>query len=200
MGKSKITPLFLQTALLILTGAVGLFAMTFTPYERIYTDGVWHTEFRLDPLYSERRVLMTVGLVACVLSLCFLLCEFVRNKWRGGDIVLHLSMILLCCTIGWAAFPYWVNCVFQAYLGLVPMSDFDPKPLITQTWVGRGWPIGVVILFYGSLLAIPLLLLLALVFSLEQKTWLKGIASGLCLALTAAFFFLSPDYWNWFWD
>jgi hypothetical protein len=204
ISRMKLTPLFLQTLLLILTISLGLFAMTFTPYEKIYIDGAWYTQFDLDPLYAVRRCLMIYGFVVCILSPCLLAYELIRKKWRGNDIVLHLSMVLLSCTIGWAAYPYWVNGMFQAYIGRAPWGDFDPRPLIMHTWVSTwiapGWPIGVLILFLVSLLAIPSLLLLALIFSIRERIWSKGIATALNLGMTAAFFFLSPNYWRWFWD
>lgn len=200
MTRNRSTPLFFQTALLVLTISLGLFAMTLTPYWKIYTDGVWHTQFRLDPLYPVRRSLMIFGLAACALSPCLLAYEIVKNKWRGNDVILHLSMVLLTCTIGWAAFPYWANGLFQAYIGRAPWADFDPQPLINSTWIGPGWAAGVLILMLISLAASPLLLLLALVFSIEQKSWRQGIAVVLCLGLTATFFVFSPNYWGWFFD
>ena len=192
--------MLLQTALLATSVVLGLFAMSFTPYEKIYSDGVWHTQFNLDPLYPMRQSLMIFGLIACLSGPAFLAYEIVRKNGRGIDLVLHLSMILLTCTIGWAAFPYWANGMFQAYIGRAPWADFDPKPLIAGTWIGEEWRLGVLIVVLISFCAIPLLFLLGVVFSIEQRTWRKGIATALCLVLTAAFFCLSPNYWNWFGD
>lgn len=206
MLRKNITPVLLQSVILALMLILTPYAMTFTPYEGIYSEGVWNTPFHLDPLYTLRASLIATGLLAGFLSFVLLVWEIIRNNWRGSDFILQISMTLCSLSIGWAAFPYWVNGMFQAFSGnphvleKAPVLNFDPKALMPAIWIDGVWYLGVLLIFVVAIIAIPILLLFNFTFSIKHRTWKQGIATAICLAIPIAIFFLSPNYLRWLGD
>lgn len=208
MIRRENTPVFLQSMVLVVMLLLTPYAMTFSPYEGIYTDKAWPATLHLDPLYPVRAGLIVGGLIGAVLSVALLIWELIRKSTQvlemsmGSDLILQMSITICSLSIGWAAFPYWVNGVFQAYIGNAPLSSlslFDPQYLMPTIWIGEIWSLGVLLIFVTALCAFPILFLFNLGFSIRNKTWKQGIATIACLAITAAIF-LSPGYFRWFAD
>lgn len=84
-------------------------AMTLTPYEGIFTDGVWKAQFHSDPLNTWRAGLILVGLTLACASCLLLVRELVKasNEVLEVSLVQSLlsrtSMAFCSMTIGWAA-------------------------------------------------------------------------------------------------
>jgi hypothetical protein len=76
----------------------------------------------------------------------------------------------------------------------------DPKALMPETWIGDFWRLGVLLIFLAVLCLGPILFVLNATFCITIRRWKQGLATSACLALTAAIFFLSPNYWGWFAD
>src|SRR6266498_4822006 len=131
-------PQAIQVRLLLVLLVMGLICMFFKPYEGVYATGVWHATYTLDPLYPIRAVLIAVGLAGGVISIGLLIWKILTGG-EAVDLHLQLSMTLASLAIGWAAFPYWVNGIFQAYLGNAPKADFDPQALMPASWINPIW-------------------------------------------------------------
>lgn len=198
--RKRITPILCQGIILLLMLALTPYAITFSPYVGIYTDGVWFTSLDLDPLYWVRVSLIIFGLLGAILSLVFLTWEIVRGGWKGSDLILQLSMVLCSLSIGWRSFPYWVNGMFQAYSGNARLSDFDPKALMPEIWVGQIWTYVVLIIYLLAFIGIPIILLANIVLIIRRKTWKQGIGTAICLTIISIVFICSPDYWRWLAD
>lgn len=197
----RISPLRLHAYLVVLTLALAACAGTLKPYDGVFAEGVWHASLRLDPLFEVRRTFMALGVIFCVSSLSIWVWGASKKHSSGSEIVLHSSLTLFCLTIGWAGYPYFANGVFRSYLGNFPRPlDLDPKPLISNTWIGDWWFLGVWALILSCFVLIPFLALLAIVFSFEEKQWRRAAATALSLAGSAAFFLAAPNYLKWFGD
>lgn len=199
MSQTKLTPFLLQRIILFLVLLASPYAMTFTPYERIYTEGVWNTPFDSDPLYLLRAGLITAGWLAGFLSFVSLVWGLSQRNWKGRDLVLEASITLCSLSIGWAAFPYWINGLFQAYSGNAQVVDFDPKALIPTVWMGGIWYLGVLAIYLCVCIVSPILLLINFVL-FEKRFWKQCVATSICLTISAAIFFLSPNYLRWLAD
>lgn len=203
-------PTLIQAIILGLLLVVAPYAMSFAPYESIYTYGAWHTPFHLDPLYRIRAILIGLGIISGAFSVLLLISVLIRKLlWQGdvvlqtrnaSDLILQMSMALCSATIGWGAYPYWVNGVYQAYSGDGPLWVFDPKALMPSIWIDGIWYFGVLIIFLTALIGIPLLFLSNLVLTPIARTWKRGIVTALCLLLIPVIFFLSPGYFKWLAD
>lgn len=188
-----------QGIILLSLSLVAPYAMSFTPYEKIYSDGIWNTPFHLDPLFPVRVVLIVAGWLGGILSLILCLREWLNKHRSKSDKVFLMSMALCSLSIGWAAFPYWVNGMFQAYLGNAAISDFDPKALIPTTWLGGIWYFGTLAIYLCACFIAPVLLMAN--FKLrQQQPELRTALTTLCLLVSAAIFFLSPNYVRWLAD
>jgi len=185
--------------LLVVMVILALFCMLFKPYGGIYVDGVWRAAYTLDPLYPLRVVLILAGLAGGVISIGLLVWETARAG-ESIDLNLQLSMTLASLAIGWAAFPYWVNGVFQAYIGNAPTADFDPQALMPANWINPVWYGTVVGLFLVSIVAVPPVIVCCLLLSVRSRNRRKLLASALWLSITFALFWLSPHYAAWLWD
>src|SRR5215471_6720363 len=123
MNANRFAPSNLQAVILAMLVIAAPFAMSMTPYEGIYDSGVWKAQFHMDPLNPTRVILIVAGLVASCASVGSLVWELSRAANQILELkmlehlVLKTSITLCSISIGWAAFPYWVNGVFQAYSG-----------------------------------------------------------------------------------
>lgn len=198
-----------QGALLCLILLLSPVAMTFGPYEGIYTQENWRDALRLDPLYLVRAFLISGAMIAGVLSTGLLVVDLVRNvnvvlqPDLGARLILQGSMAMCSLSVGWAAFPYWVNGVFQAYPGAAPVSYtflYDPKNLIPMTWIGEVWRLGVLLIMIIVVSGGPILFLFNLALSFITRNWKKAVATTVCLLISAAVLFSSPNYLRWLAD
>ena len=212
MKTKRFTPSNLQVGILALLVIAAPFAMSMTPYEGIYDTGVWKAQFHLDPLNPIRVSLIVAGLLASCSTVGLLVWELSRaaNKILElkllENLVLKTSITLCSISIGWAAFPYWVNGVFQAHAGNpkilahATFVDLDPKALMPEIWIGDLWSLGVLLILILVICLGPILFMLNLWFSISLRAWKKGLAAVALLIVSAAILFLSPDYWQWFMD
>lgn len=183
-------------------------ATLFTPYEGIF-EGNWRGSLHMDSLYHLRAGLIIAGMVAAVVSVGLVVVELVKRfnvvlePIDGTNLVLQMSMAICSLSLGWAAFPYWINGVFQAYSGNAPVPYtylYDPKDLIPMIWIGEVWRLGAIGTMFSVVFAGPILFLANLGLSFVTKSWKKGVATAICLTISAAVFFSSPDYLNWLGD
>jgi hypothetical protein len=203
MEGKNINPALLQGVILALMLMVMPYAMTLMPYEGVYNYEGQYPRLDLDHLYVLRAGLIIAGLLGAILSLVFLGWGLLGRGKTGSGVVLQISMAICSSCIGWAAFPYWVNGVFQAYLGHAPkpyLSLFDPKRLMPMIWIGEIWRLGVLLILAAAVFAGPILLFFNLLTAIKYRTWKQSIATILCLTITAAVLFFSPKYWGWFID
>jgi len=200
----------LQVLILCSLTLLGLYAMTFTPYDGVSSRGVWGTDFRLDPKYHVRAALIVVGLLGGAVSLLTLLLpimlKLIRRRPIERDLPLQASMSLASLCIGWLMFPYWTNGVFQAFAGnrevlaRMPVLDFDPKALMPATWFGSSWWLVTFSLAYMTWLGVPLLIVAAIAYGLWTRHWKQAILIIGCLSLIAALLYLSPSFGGWMAD
>jgi hypothetical protein len=212
MFRKQIHPAVLQRIILLLLLMTSPYAMSFLPYEGIYADGVWKAPFHLDPLYYMRASLIWGGLLAGLICLILLFWELgnasnlILQPSLVREVILDTSVTLCSLTIGWAAFPYWVNGMFQAFSGnprvleKTDILNFDPFALMPAVWLGSIWSFAVYIIILLDIIVVPIFFLLTLFVSIKTKTWKQGIATILCLSISLAVFYLSPNYLNWFGD
>src|SRR5262245_26932563 len=138
-----LNPALIQRILLCLLLIAAPFAMSFTPYGNICTD----LPIQGDPLYRIRASLIFGGLFSSVLSIILLLWQLMKKSNQilettvVSNVVLQMSITICSLAVGWVAFPYWVNGVFQGYRGNRPadcyLSFFDPKNLMPMIWIGE---------------------------------------------------------------
>jgi hypothetical protein len=203
---TALNPALVQRVLLYLLIIFAPFAMSFTPHGNICTD----LPIRAEPLYRIRASLILGGLLGSVLSVTLLLWHLSKKSNEilettvVSNVALQMSITICSVVIGWVAFPYWVNGVFQGYRGNLPadcyLGAFDPKDLMPMIWIGEIWRLGVVLIFLASIFVGAALLLVSLPLTIKGKNWKEGIATVACLAITAAIFFLSPGYGTWLGD
>jgi hypothetical protein len=202
----EVTPTLLQTIILSLFLLTAPFAMTFTVPIGICTG----LPIQADPLYAIRASFITGGLIASALSVLILLWDL-RTRINEllelkivSNVILRMSMTICSLSIGWVAFPYWINGVFQAYRGNRPpdcyLNAFDPKALLPMIWIGDIWRLGVIFIFLVAFFIGSALLLISPVIFIKGRNWREGVATVACLAITAAIFFLSPGYGTWLAD
>jgi hypothetical protein len=181
-------------------------AMLFTPYEGMFTGEKWHGSLDMDSLYHLRVGLIIGGMVGAVMSVGLLLVDMVKRfnvvlePRVGTDLVLQMSMAICSLSLGWAAFPYRINGVFQGYSGNAPVPYtylYDPKHLMPMIWIGEVWRVGVLGIMLSVVFGGPILFLASLGLSFVTKSWKKGLATAICLAISAAVFLWSSDYLNW---
>jgi len=199
-----------QALILSVLVVLGIYSMTFTPYEAVYARGVWGTDFHLDPYYNLRAVLIGAGLAGGALSVLLLLLalslKVIRADEGQGDFPLQAAVTLVSISIGWLAFPYWINGVFQAFIGnrevLSRMSvlDFDPKALMPTSWFGGCWRWVTFLLFYVLALGIPVLIFVDIAYALWTRHWRRAGLIACCLAIVAGIVYLQPNFGGWLSD
>lgn len=173
--------------------------MSFAPYHRIYTDGVWNSVLQSDPTFRTRAVFILGGMLAAIVSMCLLVWEIAKGSENGSIRILQASMALCSIQIGWVAFPYWVNGVFQATTS-GPHADLDPKALMPAIWVGEIWRLTASLAYMIALAFIIALFVFNIQNLLSKRTWKQGLATVLCLVLTFSIFYLTPSYMEWLAD
>ena len=190
---------WLQVALVVLLVALAPVALALTPYERIYTDGVYQAPHVADPLYLLRAELIALGLVAPVVGLGGTLAALAARRRDPARVALQASLTVFAGALGWRCYPYWANDVFSAYAGRVPVTDFDPKALIPATWIGNAWIIGVLLLY-------PLAwvggagLLAAACWAARRQGWRAALPTAAVVAATLTTFLVTPRYLWWLMD
>lgn len=189
----------LQCSLLTLLVISLPFALSFAPYSRIYTDGVWNCVLESDPTFRTRALFILGGMLAAILSVCLLAWEIAKGSENGSVRTLQASMALCSIQIGWVAFPYWVNGVFQATTN-GPQADLDPKALMPGIWIGEIWLLTASLAYMIALAFIIALFVFNIENLLSRRTWRQGLATVLCLVLTFAIFYLIPNYMEWLAD
>lgn len=198
-----------QGAVLCIILLLSPVAMSFSPYEGIYTQENWRDALRLDPLYVVRAALICGAMIGGVVSAALLVLDLVRNinvvlhPDLGARLILQGSMAICSLSLGWAAYPYWVNGVLRAYSGTAPVSYtflYDPKNLMPMTWIGEAWRLGVLLIMIAVVCAGPVLFLFNVALSFITKNWKKTVATAGCLLISVAVFFSSPNYLRWLAD
>lgn len=189
----------LQVALVVLLVALAPVALALTPYERIYTDGVYRVPHGADPLYPLRAGLVALGLLAPVVGLGGTLAALPARRRDPARVARQASLTVFAGALGWRCYPYWANGVFSAYAGRVPVTDFDPKALIPATWIGHVWIAGVLLLY-------PLAwvggagLLAAACWAARRQGWRAALPTAGVVAATLATFLVTPRYLWWLMD
>jgi hypothetical protein len=192
-----------QTILLIFLLLITPYALTFTPYEQIFASGVWNVSLQSDPIFYQRAILIILGLLAGVVSAIFAVAGLNKQNLGAGNQILLVSMGLCSLTIGWMGFPYWINGLFQSYAGFYVhegLHDFDPEALMPMIWIGAIWPLGVFAVFLSFLGGGPLLFIANAIFTIRNRSWVKGAITMVCLVTTLLLFFLLPRYGEWIFD
>lgn len=195
-----LTPFFLQCIMFSLLVVTSPFALSFTPYPRIFTDGVWNAPFQSDPIFPIRAGFIIGGMLAAILSAYLLVWEIAKGKENASVRVLQASMALCSLQIGWVAFPYWVNGIFQAYAGNRRVADFDPKGLMPGIWMGEFWRLSASLIYLETFAAVIALFVFNIDTTLSKRKWKQGVATIICLAMTFAIFYLTPNYLEWLAD
>ncbi|CAA9546307.1 MAG: hypothetical protein AVDCRST_MAG88-433 [uncultured Thermomicrobiales bacterium] len=189
----------LQAALVVLLVILAPVALALTPYERIYTDGVYHAPHGADPLYPLRAGLVALGLLAPVVGLGGTLAAIATRRRDPARVILQASLTVFAGALGWRCYPYWANGVFSAYAGRAPVTDFDPKALIPATWIGNAWIAGVLLLY-------PLawvgggILLATVSWVTRRQGWRVVVPTVGVVAATLATFLVTPRYLWWLMD
>lgn len=88
MTTKPFTSVNLQIGILVLLVFLAPIAMTLTPYDGIFTDGVWRAQFHSDPLNPLRASLIIIGMVLACVS-CVLL---IRELIRAANEVLEINL------------------------------------------------------------------------------------------------------------
>jgi hypothetical protein len=179
--------------------------MSFTAFEKICSD----LPIQADPLYGVRATFIIGGLIASILSVAVLIRELIKRfdeimePKMVRTLVLQASLAICSASIGWAAFPYWVNGVFQAYRGNGPdctLNVYDPKELMPMIWIGEVWRLGVLLIcivaFFGGLW----LLLASVILLIREREWKQCVPTLICLTITVAALFLQDGYGTWLAD
>lgn len=193
-------PFFLQCVVFSLLVLSLPFAMSFTPYERIYTDGVWNAQIQLDPLYAVRAGFIIGGILGAISSVYLLIREIAKGNESASRRILQASMALCSLQIGWVAFPYWVNGLFQVYSGKVLLADFDPYALIPMIWIGAVWLFIAGLIYIGTLAGIITLFIFNINITIHSRRWKYGIGTIVCLVMTFAIYYVTPNYMQWLAD
>jgi hypothetical protein len=194
------TPFPLQCVLLSLLVIGSPFAMSFTPYYRIYTDGVWNAVLQSDPTFYTRAIFILGGMLGAILSMLLLVWQIAKGSESGSILTLQASMALCSVQIGWVAFPYWVNGVFRAATDRAPGGDLDPSALMPGIWIGGIWVLTASLAYMLALALIIGLFVFNINSVLSKRTWRVGLVTILCLVLTFTIFYLTPNYMEWLAD
>lgn len=194
-------PMSAQAFILVVLIVLAPYAMAFSPYSRIYTDGVYHAPHSEDPLYVQRAGLIAFGLLGSLACLGCTVAGLAFKPRKRSRIILQCGMTLCALAIGWKSYPYWVNGVHRASYETVVTSGLDPKALIPMSWIGDFWRLGV-LLFYPVALVGTIVLLVATCRAVSKESpgvlWV-GVTVVL-LMITLITFVASPNYFTWLMD
>jgi hypothetical protein len=190
---------WLPAALVLVLLALAPLAMAQTPYERIYTDGVYQAPHPADPRYPLRAGLIGLGLLAPLVCLGCTGLALAAGRRHAGRAIVSASLTLCAATIGWRCFPYWVNGVYQAMLGQAPMTDLDPKALLPAAWIGHVWVAGVLLLYPIAWLG-GLGLVGAACWVGRRQGWRPALVTMAVVAVALATFLITPRYSWWLMD
>jgi hypothetical protein len=187
--------LLAMAALLALTP----YAMSFTPFQGIYTSGPYEAAYDADPLRARRVGLVAAGLCATALASL----EGILVLYRRPALPSRLTQVaawFACAVVGWKAFPYWATGVFAAYSGRAPLADFDPKGLIPMTWLGELWRFGVLLLYPLALFVAPAAVMSSILL-FRRRAYVRSAVPVACAAIGLVFLFcFSPGYVTWLMD
>jgi hypothetical protein len=175
------------------------YAMTFTPFQGIYSFGPYEAAYDTDPLQARRVGLVAFGLCGTVLASLELLWVLYRRS-QVSSMLTCVAAWFACAVVGWKSFPYWVTGVFAAYSGRAPLADFDPKGLIPMIWLGELWRFGVLLLYPMALLVAPAALV-ASILCFRRRAYVRSAIPLACASIGLVFLFcFSPDYLGWLMD
>lgn len=179
--------------------ALAPYALTFTPFQGIYTAGVYEAPYDTDPRHALRVALVVFGLCAtAAASLEGVV--LVRGRPALPSILTFAAAWFACAVLGWRSFPYWVTGVYAAYSGRAPHPDLDPKALIPMTWLGELWRLGVLALYPLAVVIVPAAIV-ASILLLRRRAYASSAVPVVCAAIGLIFlFFLSPGYLGWLMD
>ncbi len=196
--------LIIQAATLLALIALAPYAMTFGPFERIYTDGAYDAPHTEDPLYIRRAALIGFGLIGSVVCVICAAASFAFRPQKKSRLILQCSMALCALVIGWRTYPYWVNGIFQVYVkdpDILGASGFDPKPLMPMVWLGAIWWFSVLLLYPVTYFSVASLLWV--MFQTRGKKWWRYPLVWTMLIIvfiTIITFLITPGYFTWFMD
>lgn len=176
-------------------------AITFRPPEPVYRDGVWAKTYTQHPTYEIRTALIVGGLVVGSAAAA---ASAVTISYRGNlsQSVTGISIAGASLSVGWCLYPYWVNGLYSAYSGAVPVTDFDPKALPPMIWLGEMWRAPCILLLPGGV-ATQFAAVIASVLFLRRRWyrtrwfWVTMAVATVHLALVLRF---SPRYMQWLLD
>jgi hypothetical protein len=206
MRKITLTPILIQSALLFSLLVASPFAMSFTAYQGICNN----MPLQADPLYTLRATLIIAALIVALLSLTLLIWYLVKTRHQilhtdmADGVALQMSMTICSLTIGWVAFPYWVNGVYQAYRGIgtdeCTLQAYDPKFLMPTIWIGGIWALGVLFTFGSTLFMGTIIMFETMEVWSKKRDWIHCLPTIICLAITVGVYLICPDYWIWLID
>lgn len=137
-----ITPalLFILTLLMVNIPQIGQYEPFFKP--SIETPGIWLIDITKDPHYSFRLDVMLISFLVTIIAAGLAFYSFIVRKDHPISL-LDFTLFLLIFSIGWRAYPYWVNGLQYVQ----PEMVYDPKALLPMTIFGELWRFPV-FLFY----------------------------------------------------
>jgi len=203
---TKLGKILLITQVVLLLALIALtpYAMSFKPFERIYTDGSYDAPHSEDPLYHKRVFMIGFGLIASFICLACAVVGLILKPRVKPLSMLKFSIALCALTLGWRTYPYWINGIHRVYTqhtDVAIRSCFDPKPLMPMVWLGGIYQLSNLVLFLVIFFG-AVGLITGIVHSLTRKEekglalWIVPVMLGIII-LTLIF---SPEYMTWFMD
>jgi hypothetical protein len=192
-------PWFSLAALIVLL-ACAPHAASFEPFPPIYSKGLAATNLAADPRFPRRVALILLGLGATVTSLgeCILLLRSGRRDGPGRASCGALFTAIF--VLGWQAYPYWVNGVYQVCRRGEFTWELDPKLLPPMIWIGELWRLPVVLFIPCIALIGPALLAGGIRAVLARRGWTALTVFG-CLGIaTAVQVGFLPQFYEWLLD
>jgi len=127
------------------------------------------------------------------------------DKWAiAGCLVSHGSLGLTITVIGWALYPFWVNGIYQVYLGsgrAFPLSSYDPRGFFPIDPLIPAWQLSVCLLALGCFVAVPVLLCSILMLLGSRRDLRGGFLAAAGLTVLIAVWITIPDfYFTWLID
>jgi hypothetical protein len=190
-----------QQLLFWLLIAIAPYAISFSPYETIYSDGLNVSHSPSDPHYVTRATLIVGGLLAAMISTYLLSIEITRalaqKNWSTKWLLVQANCGMFSIYLGWAVYPYWANGMRTAYVSRnVLIANLDPKVLMPMTWIGEVWRVGVLIALFGCLAIIAL----NVVYCLETRTWKQTRITASWALVAVLMIYYTPSYFEWIGD
>jgi hypothetical protein len=192
--------LSIQWLLLLILLALIPYAMSFTPFEKIFEVGSYKAKYAEDPLQSHRMFLMLFGFIISFISLLLAIAGLFikpRNRLR---VAAQFGIAIAAMWIGCRTYPYWANGIYQVYTGDLNAGlqyNFDPAGLN----IPGIWYLLVLIAYPAMYLGIITLVALSSRYS-ENEPWYSScvkvvIVMTVILVLTSI---LSPGFFTWYID